>query len=72
MHANVGRVDGCIRGGLALAFLITAVVFNEQLVISLAAAFAALLFAATALTHRCPLYDLLKLSTRAHQSHPEQ
>ena len=72
MHANVGRVDGCVRGSLAVAFLITAVVLNEQLLISLAAAFAALLFAATALTHHCPLYDLLKLSTRAHQSHPQQ
>ena len=72
MQANVGRVDGCIRGCLAVAFLITAVVFNEQLLISLAAAFAALLFAATALTHHCPLYDLQRLSTRADQSHPQQ
>ena len=72
MHANIRRVDGCIRGGLAVAFLITAVVFSAQLLISLAAALAALLFAATALTQHCPLYDLLKLSTRAHQSHPQQ
>ncbi len=70
MHANVGRVDGCIRGCLAVAFLITAVVLNEQLLISLVAALAALLLAATVLTHHCPLYDLLKLNTRAHRSQP--
>jgi hypothetical protein len=53
-----------------VAFLITAVVLNEQLLISLVAALAALLLAATVLTHHCPLYDLLKLNTRAHRSQP--
>ena len=71
MHANVGRVDGCIRGCLAVALLVFAVLFNEELLISLGAALAALLLAATVLTRHCPIYDLLKLSTRSQQSHPQ-
>jgi hypothetical protein len=47
-----------------------AAVFSAP-VISLVAALFALLFAATALTHSCPLYSALGLDTRTHDSHPQ-
>ncbi|MGD8727406.1 MAG: DUF2892 domain-containing protein [Gemmatimonadales bacterium] len=70
MRANVGRIDGWIRGGLSLVFLVMAAVFSTP-VLSLAAALFAVVFAATALTHSCPLYSLLGFDTRAHESHPQ-
>jgi hypothetical protein len=72
MQPNIGRMDAWIRGACAVVLLIVATVFNEQVVISLVAAVFALLFAATALTHSCPLYTLLHLDTRTHDSHPQQ
>jgi SNF family Na+-dependent transporter len=70
MRVNVGRIDAWIRGALSLVFLIMAAVFSEPM-ISLAAALFALLFAATALTHSCPLYNVLGLDTRTHDSRPQ-
>ena len=72
MHHNVGRVDGCVRGCLALAFLIVAVVLIEQVVFSLVAALAALVLGATAIMRHCPLYEFFRHSTRAQHSHPQQ
>ncbi|MGD2135040.1 MAG: DUF2892 domain-containing protein [Gemmatimonadales bacterium] len=69
MHTNVGRVDAWLRWAMALGFLIVAVVFNGSIALSLVAALLALVFAATALTHNCPLYTLFGFDT-AHQSHP--
>ncbi len=71
MRTNVGKVDAVIRGGLAVAFLIVAVVMNQEPIVSLAAALGAILFAATALTRHCPLYELFGRSTGAHGSHPQ-
>ena len=70
MRVNVGRLDAWIRGALSLVFLIMAAVFSAP-VISLVAALFALLFAATALTHSCPLYNALGLDTRTHDSRPQ-
>ena len=72
MEHNVGKLDGCVRGCLAVAFLIVAVVLIEQVVFSLVAALAALVFAATAIMRHCPLYELFRLSTRGHQSQPQR
>lgn len=71
MRVNVGRIDAWIRGALSIVFLVLAAVFSAQPVVSLAAALVALLFAATALTHSCPLYNLLGLDTRPQNSHPQ-
>ena len=70
MRANVGRIDAWIRGALSLVFLVLAAVFSAP-VISLVAALFALLFAATALTHSCPLYGVFGLDTRTQNSHPQ-
>jgi hypothetical protein len=71
MQANVGRIDAWIRGALSVVFLILAAVFSAQPVVSLVAALVALVFAATALTHSCPLYSLLKFDTRPQDSRPQ-
>lgn len=71
MRENVGRIDAWIRGALSVVFLILAAVFSAQPVVSLVAALFALLFAATALTHSCPLYNIFDLDTRAQDSHPQ-
>ncbi|NIM49785.1 MAG: DUF2892 domain-containing protein [Gemmatimonadales bacterium] len=71
MRRNVGKIDACIRGGFAVVFLIVAVVFNWQPILSLVAAFLSLVFAATALTHQCPFYGLFGLDTRARHTHPQ-
>jgi len=66
MQTNVGRVDAWIRGALAIAFLVIAVLLNKDLVLSLAAVLGAIVFGGTALTHACPLYAILGISTSAH------
>lgn len=71
MRTNVGKVDAVIRGSLAVACLLVAVIVSQKPIVSLAAALCAILFAATALTRRCPLYDLFGRSTGAHPSHPQ-
>lgn len=71
MRTNVGKADAVIRGSLAVAFLLVAVVMSQEPIVSLAAALCAILLAATALTRHCPLYELFGLSTRAHPSHPQ-
>jgi hypothetical protein len=48
--------------------LLAAGAFVDRLLVSLSAALAALLLAATALTHSCPLYHLLGIDTR-HRVH---
>lgn len=72
MSRNVGKIDACIRGGLAVVFLVIAVVFNWQPILSLVAALFSLVFAATALTQRCPLWGLFDIDTRARHSHPQR
>ncbi|KPK07259.1 MAG: hypothetical protein AMS20_03135 [Gemmatimonas sp. SG8_28] len=69
MQTNVGRVDAWVRGGLAIAFLVIAALLNGDLVLSLTAVLFAILFGGTALTHACPVYTILGISTRAHR-HP--
>jgi hypothetical protein len=72
MGANVGRIDSCVRGVLAIAFLIAAAVFHEFVLLSLGALLLALLLGGTAMTHNCPLYALFHLSTatdRAQSRH---
>ena len=71
MRTNVGKADAVIRGSLAVAFLLVAVVMSREPIVSLAAALCAILLAATALTRHCPVYALLGRSTRAHPSHPQ-
>ena len=71
MRTNVGRIDAWIRGALSVVFLVLATIFSAQPVVSLLAALIALLFAATALTHSCPLYNILGLDTRPQDSHPQ-
>ena len=71
MRTNVGRIDSWIRGALSVVFLVLAAVFSPQPAVSLAAALLAILFAATALTHSCPLYNLFGLDTRTQDSHPQ-
>ncbi|UCF39535.1 MAG: DUF2892 domain-containing protein [Gemmatimonadota bacterium] len=71
MRTNVGKVDAVIRGGLAVACLCVAVIMNRDTVVSLSAALCAILFAATALTRHCPLYELFGRRTRAHPSHTQ-
>lgn len=71
MRTNVGRIDAWIRGALSVVFLVLAAVFSAQPVVSLVAALFALLFAATALTHSCPLYTMLGFDTRTQDSHPQ-
>jgi hypothetical protein len=51
-------------------FLVLAAVFSTP-VVSLVAALFALLFAATALTHSCPLYGVLGFDTRTQDSRPQ-
>ncbi|MBE0592696.1 MAG: DUF2892 domain-containing protein [Gemmatimonadales bacterium] len=70
MQTNVGRVDAWIRGGLAIAFLVIAALLNGDMVLSLTAVLFAILFGGTALTHACPIYTILRISTRAHHHHP--
>lgn len=64
MYKNVGRLDACIRGGLAIALFVVAIVFNRSPVISLAAALLALILMGTALTKSCPLYRILHFDSR--------
>jgi hypothetical protein len=68
MPINVGTADAWIRGMLAIACLVIAALFNGTLVLSLIAVLLAILCGGTALTHSCPFYRLLGLSTRPHQS----
>ena len=63
MAANVGRCDAWIRWVLALVFVVVAVVFNGWIALSLVAALIALVCAATALTHNCPIYALFGFDT---------
>ncbi len=71
MRTNVGRIDSWIRGALAVVFLVLAAIFSVQPIVSLLAALLALVFAATALTRNCPLYNILGFDTRAQDSHPQ-
>jgi hypothetical protein len=70
MRTNVGKADAVVRGSLAVAFLLVAVIMNQEPIVSLGAALCAIVFAATALTRHCPLYELLGRNTRARASHP--
>jgi hypothetical protein len=70
MRTNVGRTDTCIRGVLAIAFLILAAVFHDLVTLSLVTLLLALLCAGTALTRNCPLYALLRITTVVDRSHP--
>jgi hypothetical protein len=63
MQKNVGRLDACIRGALAIVLFVVAVVFNRSPVISLAAALLALILMGTALTRSCPLYRALHVDS---------
>ena len=69
MNANVGVVDARIRWVLAIACFAVAIIWNASPVLALLGALFALLLAGTALTHACPLYRLLHLST-AHPHIP--
>jgi len=71
MRTNVGRIDSWIRGTLAVVFLVLAAILSVHPVVSLVAALLALVFAATALTRSCPLYNILGFDTRAQDSHPQ-
>lgn len=68
MRLNVSTTDAWIRGVIAVACLVIAALFNHTLIVSLIAVLFAILCGGTALTHSCPLYTLLGLSTRAHHS----
>jgi hypothetical protein len=70
VHHNVGKLDGWVRGSLAVAFLIVALVLIEQVVFSLLAALAALVLGATAIMRHCPLYEIFRHTTRPGRSHP--
>lgn len=70
MLRNVGTIDAWIRGALAVALFLGAVLLNQYPVISLAAALAALVSLGTALTRSCPLYHALHLSTGRHAKRP--
>jgi hypothetical protein len=70
MRTNVGKADAVIRGGLAVACLLVAVILNQETIVSLGAALCAILLAATALTRHCPVYDLFGRSS-THPSHPQ-
>ncbi len=69
MNANVGAVDARIRWVLAIACFAVAIIWNASPVLALLGALLALLLAGTALTHACPLYRLLHIST-AHPHLP--
>lgn len=69
MNANVGVIDARIRWILAIASFAVAIIWNASPVLALLGALLALLLAGTALTHTCPLYRLLHLST-AHRHIP--
>jgi hypothetical protein len=69
MNANVGVVDSRVRWVLAIASFAAAIGWNALPVIALLAALLALLLAGTALTHACPVYRLLHIST-AHPHTP--
>jgi hypothetical protein len=70
MTLNVGTADAWVRGVLAVACLVVAGLFNGTLVVSLIAVLFAILCGGTALTHSCPFYRLLGLSTRPRHSSP--
>ena len=61
MHTNVGATDAKVRWALAALFFAVAIAFNGSPVITLVAAFAALMMAGTALTRSCPVYRLLHI-----------
>jgi len=69
MNANIGAVDAGVRWVLAAACFGVAIVWNASPVLALLGALLALLLAGTALTHACPLYRLLRIST-AHRQIP--
>ncbi len=69
MNANVGALDARVRWVLAIACFAVAIIWNASPVLALLGALFALLLAGTALTHACPLYRLLHIST-AHRSVP--
>ena len=69
MNANVGALDAGVRWVFAVACFGVAIVWNASPVIALLGALLALLLAGTALTHACPVYRLLHIST-AHRHIP--
>jgi len=69
MNANVGVVDATVRWILAIGCFAVAIIWNASPVLALLGALLALLLAGTALTHACPLYRLLHIST-AHRHIP--
>lgn len=69
MNANVGVLDARIRWVLATGCFAVAIVWNASPLVALLGALLALLLAGTALTHTCPLYRLLHVST-AHRQVP--
>lgn len=71
MVANVGRFDAWVRWALALVFVVVAVAFNGWIALSLVAALLALVCAATALTHSCPVYALFGLDTARSIHRPQ-
>ncbi len=65
MQNNMSSLDVAVRWVIALALIIVAGAFSAQPLISLVAALGALIMAATALTKKCPLYELFGFSTCA-------
>jgi hypothetical protein len=71
IYRNLGAVDACIRGVLAVAVVIVAGVFNSHPGISLGAALIALVLIVTALMRYCPIYRLLGINTAREHSSPQ-
>ncbi len=67
MDQNVGRADAGIRWALAAILFTVSVIFSAKLWLSLAAAIAALVLVATALTRKCPLFTFLGVSSCPHR-----
>lgn len=66
MNTNVGVLDARVRWILAIGCFAVAIIWNASPVLALLGALLALLLAGTALTHACPFYRLLHIST-AHR-----
>jgi hypothetical protein len=70
MKENVGKTDAAIRLILGIALFVVAALVSAQPALSLVAALAGIVMAATALTRKCPLYTFTGLNT-CREHHPQ-
>lgn len=69
MDKNIGSLDASLRWLLGIGVMVGSVMLGNRPFLALGATLIGLLLIATAVTHACPLYAALGLTTRRVGEH---